>query len=128
MRILVYSVLNLGFGGGFERWVAEVASRLVERGHEVHVVTTSAGDVKNACTKMELIARGVKVTELTHFSVLLKLPRLYGIRRLLETAKNLDIIYFNNAFAGNELLLCTIKRLANVKVIAGYHGIPPQCW
>ena len=35
MKIAFYSVLNLGYGGGFEKWVEQVATLLSTRGHQI---------------------------------------------------------------------------------------------
>ena len=51
MKIAFYSVLNLGYGGGFEKWVEQVATILSTRGHQIIILTTKYGDDKNKSKK-----------------------------------------------------------------------------
>ncbi len=44
MKIAFYSIPNLGYGGGFEKWVEQVASILSTRGHQIIILTTKYGD------------------------------------------------------------------------------------
>jgi glycosyltransferase involved in cell wall biosynthesis len=122
---MIYSVLNLAFGGGFERWVKEVTPRLVSQGYKVYVITTKAGDVKDPYTVNYLIRRGVHIVEVGNFNKPLTIPKLQYFKRIFNIAKKCDIIYFNNAFAGNDILIRFIKNLINIKILAGYHGIFP---
>ena len=126
LRLLIYSVLNLGFGGGFERWVSEVTPRLLVRGHKISVVTTRAGGVYDLSIESDLRRKGVELVELDNYDRILTIPKIRHFKTLLTIARDHDVLYFNNAFAGNELIVGSIKKLAHVKVIAGYHGIHPH--
>jgi len=127
MNLLIYSTLNLAFGGGFERWIKEVTPKFVERGHRVFVVTTKAGDVKDPIIRDYLIKKKVAITELDNYDRPLTIPKLEELCKFVSLIKSAcDIIYFNNAFAGNEILMLYIKRVTGIKIIAGYHGIFPQ--
>jgi hypothetical protein len=44
MKIAFYSILNLAYGGGFEKWVEQVATILSTRGHQIIILTTKYGD------------------------------------------------------------------------------------
>lgn len=125
ISIQIYSVLNLAFGGGFERWVSEVAPRLAQRGHRIHVVTTLAGDKRNLAIRSMLIKKGITITELDNYNTPLTVPKFKYSGVLLNIAKSCDVIYFNNAFAGNEILMKCVKSMTNIKVVAAYHGIFP---
>jgi len=114
----------LTYAGGFEKWVSEVAPRLVDKGHNVTVVTTHAGDIKDKSIKPALVDKGIKVIELDNYTKPFTIPRVKEIARLLEIARENDVLYFNNAFAGNELLMRLAKM--RTKIIAGYHGIFPN--
>lgn len=112
------------YGGGFERWVSEVTPRLADKGHNVTVVTTCAGDVKDESIKPMLVDKGIKIIELNNYIKPLTIPRVKEITRLLKIAREHDVSYFNNAFVGNELLMRLAKM--RTKIIAGYHGIFPR--
>jgi hypothetical protein len=93
----------LAYGGGFERWVSEVAPRLVDKGHNVTVVTTHAGDIKDKSIKPALVDKGIKVIELDNYTKPFTIPRVKEIARLLEIVREHDILYFNNALAGERI-------------------------
>jgi len=124
LNLLIYSALNLAYGGGFERWVSEVAPRLADKGHNVTVVTTHAGDKKNESTKLTLVGRGIKIIELDNYTKPFTIPRIKEITRLLKIIREHNILYFNNAFAGNELLMRLAKM--RTRIVAGYHGMFPN--
>jgi glycosyltransferase involved in cell wall biosynthesis len=121
---LIYSVLNLTFAGGFERWVSEIAPRLINRGHKVTVVTTRAGDIKDKSIKPALVDNGIKIIELDNYTKPFTIPKIKEITHLLKIAKEHDVLYFNNAFAGNELLMKALNM--RTKIVAAYHGIFPN--
>jgi hypothetical protein len=93
----------LTFAGGFERWVSEIAPRLINRGHKVTVVTTRAGDIKDKSIKPALVDKGIKVIELDNYTKPFTIPRVKEIARLLEIVREHDILYFNNALAGERI-------------------------
>jgi len=126
MNVMIYSFLNLAFGGGFERWVKEVTPRLVSQGYRVYVVTSKAGDVKDPSVVRQLTRAGVHVIEVDNYSKPLAVPKLRYFKKILSIAKDSDVLYFNNAFAGNEVLVRMIKSVAGTKVIAGYRGLFPH--
>jgi glycosyltransferase involved in cell wall biosynthesis len=59
MRIGIISDLWLNFPGGAERYVANVAQALLDRDHEIHVLTSYAPAVAAHCTTMTIIDIGV---------------------------------------------------------------------
>ncbi|MGC9116813.1 MAG: glycosyltransferase family 4 protein [Conexivisphaera sp.] len=126
MKITIYSVLNVNYGGGFERWLLEVAPRLRGRGHDVTVVTTDAGIRREHGAEELLRSRGVELIEVGAIRAQLTLPDPAGIARLLEAADGSDVLYFNNAFAGNELIVLVIRKLSGTPVLSAYHGTFPD--
>lgn len=66
MKIAFYSILNLAYGGGFEKWVEQVATILSTRGHQIIILTTKYGDnnnkiIQKICTGMELEFLSMKI-------------------------------------------------------------------
>jgi glycosyltransferase involved in cell wall biosynthesis len=114
----------LAYGGGFERWVSEVAPRLADKGHNVTVVTTRAGDVKDESIKQTLLDKNSKIIELDNYNKPFTIPKIKEIIHLLKIIKECDVVYFNNTFAGNEVLMRLAKM--QTKVVAGYLGIYPN--
>lgn len=127
INLLIYSALNLGFGGGFERWVKEVVPRLKLKGYRISIITTKAGELNDYRAKSELI-KYARIIELNNWNkpYYFTIPKPSYFKDILILAKDVDIIYFNNSFAGNDIYLALIKKLTNVKVIAGYHGTFPH--
>lgn len=127
MNAVIYSFLNLSFGGGFEKWIQEVAPRLKTMGHTVTVITTKAGTKRVASEIKEGIRMaGVEIIELDSYPMPLAVPKLNGLKKMLKITKDADIIYFNNAFAGNEMLMTLLRHLNDIPICAGYHGMSPE--
>jgi len=123
LNIVIYSTLNIDFGGGFERWISEAAPRLVKLGYNVYIITTKAGErygIKDS-SKYDLFKCGVKMLELDNYRRP-TIPKLTCLSKLIDVAKEADIIYFNNAFAGNEILMNGVTGFiapkANADVLA----------
>jgi len=76
--------------------------------------------------KPMLIDKGIKIIELDNYTKPFTIPRIKEIIRLLKIVREYDVIYFNNAFAGNELIMRLAKILTNTNIIAGYRGMFPN--
>ena len=126
MHIAIYSVLNVGYGGGFERWIGEVAPRLRSRGHQITIITTKAGIRRNITAREKLLQAGIDVFEVDNYVRPFTVPKLSAIREIAKLVKGVDILYFNNAFALNELLICSIKKILKIRIISGMRGIFPE--
>ena len=128
MKIAFYSVLNLGYGGGFEKWVEQVASILSTRGHQIIIVTTKYGDNKNKIIQKNLSRQGVRIFEYENYHRLFVIPTISAIRQIAKVIENIDVLYFNNAFPVNEVIVSLLKigRNRNIKIISGYHGLFPE--
>jgi glycosyltransferase involved in cell wall biosynthesis len=125
LKIGIYSVLNLGNGAGAERWIEEVATRLRNKEYEVTVVTTRHGDNRDPTIKSKLIKCGVTVSEFDSYSHIV-LPRVQYSKDIANILRQNDIVYFNNAFALNEVYLYLLKFLFKLRIISGNHGSFPE--
>ncbi|HVD08867.1 MAG TPA: glycosyltransferase family 4 protein, partial [Nitrososphaeraceae archaeon] len=128
MKIAFYSILNLGYGGGFEKWVEQVASILSTRGHQIIILTTKYGDNKDKIIQKNLYRHSVRVFEYENYQRLFVIPTISAIRQIAKLIENIDVLYFNNAFPLNELIVYLLKRSnnKNIKIISGYHGFFPE--
>lgn len=128
MKIAFYSILNLGYGAGFERWVEKVATILSSRGHQIIILTTEYGENQNKMIQKNLYRHDVRVFEYENYQRLFVIPTISAIRQIAKIIENIDVLYFNNAFPLNEVIVLLLKRgnNQNIKVISGYHGLFPQ--
>ncbi|MDW0297302.1 MAG: glycosyltransferase family 4 protein [Nitrososphaeraceae archaeon] len=128
MKIAFYSILNLGFGAGFEKWVEQVATALSSRGHQIIILTTKYGDNNNKFIQKNLCRHGVRVFEFKNYQRLFVIPTISAIRKIAKEIEDIDVLYFNNAFPLNELIVYLLKRSnnQNIKIISGYHGLYPE--
>jgi glycosyltransferase involved in cell wall biosynthesis len=126
MKIAIYSPLNLDIGAGAERWIGQVASSLSDRGHRVIVLTTRSGNQNDSSIKKNMNSHGVRVFEFDTSIIPFKIPKISCFREIVRLATNVDILYFNNAFALNEILIFLIRKTSKAKVISGSHGTFPE--
>jgi glycosyltransferase involved in cell wall biosynthesis len=126
VKIAIYSVLSLSNGAGGESWIENVALRLHQRGHSILVLTTKHGNVRNPGIKQKLIDKGITVMEVDNYESVFKLPKVHHIWNLIHVLKDYEILYFNNAFALNEVLVYFLKVICKIPVLAGYHGLFPE--
>lgn len=126
MKIAFYSFLNLRNGAGFERWIEQVAPRLQDIGHEVTVITSKYG-MQNDMKIPDLFSRSrIKVYEFNNSTRPLKIPKIWEVRNLLNLVSDTDILYFNNAYALNEVIIEVLRKMTKLKVISGHHGTFPE--
>ena len=128
MKIAFYSIPNLGYGGGFEKWVEQVSTILSTRGHQIIILTTKYGDNKNKIILKNLYRHDVRVFEYENYQRLFVIPTISAIRQIAKMIENIDVLYFNNAFAVNEVVVFLLTRgnNKNIKIISGYHGLFPE--
>jgi glycosyltransferase involved in cell wall biosynthesis len=125
MRIAIYSVLSLNNGAGAERWIGHVSTRLHARGQELVIITTKHGKDNDQSIKDNLLRTGVRVIEFDNYN-LFKIPRVRYLRQLLSILRGMDVIYFNNAYALNDVIIYMLQKLSNVRVLVGHHGAFPE--
>ena len=128
LNIAIYSVLNLRNGAGGEMWITNVAPRLHALGHEIIVFTSKYGQQNNMEITSKMLRAGVKIHEFDNHTIPFKVPTISSVKHILKVLKDtsVDVIYFNNAFALNEVLVYLLKTKSKIKVISGHHGTFPE--
>lgn len=127
MKILIYSPYSIKFGGGGERWIIEVAKRLMDRGHDIKIVTTTFGtrELQDTFhTDLKKLKQSVEWIELPYYKlplgILLLPPKAF--RELLKIANSVDIVYFNNIFTLQEVMMLIVKVITKKRVINMYQA------
>lgn len=71
---------------------------------------------------------GVRVFEYENYQRLFVIPTISAIRQIAKMIENFDVLYFNNAFPANDVIVFLLKRgnNKNIKIISGYHGLFPE--
>jgi glycosyltransferase involved in cell wall biosynthesis len=132
MRLMIYSPLNLRFGGGFETSLMELMPRLHKLGLDMCVVTTdySANQFRNSpSTILDLLEKcDCELVELQSFPLFLgsppsPIPRLRSYNSLKRAAIGCDLIYFNNAYAFHDVILSLLRKIVRRPVISSYHAV-----
>jgi glycosyltransferase involved in cell wall biosynthesis len=126
LKLAIYSVLRLNNGAGGERWIENIATQLQNKGVEVTVITTKYGRDNNLSIRNKLLNNNIRVLEFDNYESLVKIPKLRHIRKIAKLLGDTDVLYFNNAFALNEIIVYLLKRMTKVKVVSGYHGTFPE--
>lgn len=131
-KLLVYSPLSLRFGGGFERWMLEVAPRLKKFGVSTRMVCTrsTVGDVERISSEtIQKILREVfaEYVEVPYVSFPLgssnsPIPSVKAMGKIL-TAMDFDVLYFANAYAFQDVLVCVLKFIRRKPVVSGQHAV-----
>jgi hypothetical protein len=120
MRMLVYSPISLRFGGGFERWILEVATRLRKFGVYTQVLCTAStlGDeerisyeeITGVLSRASADYSELPCTRFSLFGSNSPIPRVSGLRRLLNE-KNYDLnhvdksLFLNIAIQGPAFIM-----------------------
>jgi glycosyltransferase involved in cell wall biosynthesis len=131
LKLLVYSPLSLRFGGGFERWVLQVTSRLKRLGVSSEIVCTESTVGDRSRISAETVDRtlrqaSVKYSEVPYipfsmFGSNSPIPRGRWLKEIL--AKDYDILYFPNAYAFQDLLVSFLRQVRDRPVISGQHAV-----
>lgn len=122
MKVAIYSAINPCSGYGAAIWIKHVAIRLTNSGHCVAILTLKSGDNTDATIKQKLLGAGVKVIEFDHYERPFILPKISSIIKMAKLLRNVDILYFINQFSPNEILLYTLKKIYNIKIISAFLG------
>jgi len=112
LNLFFYSVPHLSYGRGFERWLTEVTKRL-KKEFNIYIITTRLEKRFN-----------VNLEDINYIEV----RNLYAIplSNLSNYFRYADLLYFNNAFVPNNMIIYSLKKLLGLKVIAGYHSAFPN--
>jgi len=129
MKVLFYSALSLRFGGGFERWMLEVVSHLKKRGVSSIIVCTKSiiedvERISNQQIQETLNKASAEYFELPYHSLHIAasnspIPRVTELNRHV---RDCDIVYFSNAYAFQDLMICLLKLIQRKPVISGQHS------
>jgi glycosyltransferase involved in cell wall biosynthesis len=111
--LTIISPLHISFCGGFERWVYEVATRLVKLGYKVTIITSRYG--AKGCT----FRLPTKINYVAVESIYVYPKNIFEFFGHVGTP---DIVYVNMSFVGYDLISFFIKSLKNIKIVYGYHG------
>jgi glycosyltransferase involved in cell wall biosynthesis len=109
-------------------WIANVAPRLHQLGHEIIVFTSKYGQQNNMEITSKMLRSGIKIHEFENHTMPFKVPTISSFKKILKILKdtNVEVLYFNNAFALNEVLVYLLKAKRKIKVVSGHHGTFPE--
>ena len=127
MHLLVYSPLSFRYGGGFEKSFL----RLIQRLRELEIRSTifctdflagedqrlSYEDVTKQFGQADSGYTEIKQTTFSNVPV----PHASGLVELVRAARDADVVYWNNAYALQDIIGSTLSRLG-APVISGYHA------
>ncbi|NHJ13779.1 MAG: glycosyltransferase family 1 protein [Candidatus Thorarchaeota archaeon] len=132
LRLLMYSPLSLTMGAGGDRWLVEVAPRLLQRGVHPTVVASDfvARSYRTNTTPWfvdQLRRHGITYREIPSISFFhrMNLPLLKpeAIRALSHLMQQHDVTYFMNAYALQDLTVWIAKRMTDkARVISSQHS------
>ena len=78
--------------------------------------------------RKNLSRQGVRIFQYENYHRLFVIPTIPAIRQIAKVIENIDVLYFNNAFPVNEVIVSLLKigRNRNIKIVSGYHGLFPK--
>ena len=130
MRLLFVHPYNIGYPGGAEKWVVEVATRLKNRKHEIGVINVNWPDdatYLNAENLVDLLKHGVRVLKCSYIKLLRGYPIL-DPASLKKIVVDYDVLYVS-AYPPNEFVIHFLKRVMRSRkpIIAVFHSfLQPQ--
>jgi glycosyltransferase involved in cell wall biosynthesis len=116
----------LSNGAGGEKWIEQMATHLKKEGVDVTIITTEYGSTNNLAIIKNLAEKNIPVMEMSNYKVMFKIPKIQCVKQVASILRKMDILYFNNAFALNEVFIYVLKKITNIKVVSGYHGTFPE--
>lgn len=137
MKVMFYSPGSLRYGGGGEHFILELVRHLEKYNVSSLIVSSklSIGDTERIpiqrikATLDEVSAKYLEFTSLrlTIASSDSPIPLLSELKKVVQVARDCDIIYFNNAGAFQDLLVYALKKICKKHVISGHH-CPLYSW
>lgn len=120
LTLAFYNPVSLSYGGGGERWVLEVAERLLARGHEVNVFTT--GWNPSGARSDPASFENVNLIEMRYIKFLrgFALPSALDLHLLIREFNNSDVVYFY-VYSPNELMAWALRHVLRTPLIGGFH-------
>jgi len=132
LKLLMYSPLSLTMGAGGDRWLIEIAPRLVKNGVQPTVIASNfvARSYRSNTTPWfvtQLIDKGIAYSEIPTSSLFnrVNLPLLLpkALRELSRVMKAHDLTYFMNAYALQDITLSLAKFISGgAKVMSSQHA------
>lgn len=129
----MYSPLSLRFGGGFEHWLLEIATRLKKFGVNTSFLCTSStvdGENRRFSESISDVIHSIfrDYTELSHMPLSfgnfnLTLPHATGLKKMISSLDDYDLLYFTNAYFLQDVLVASMKFLHKKPVISGHHAV-----
>lgn len=125
-KLLIYTPMNVRYGGGFEAWLFKVVETL-SQDYDITVASGSIGRPLRLTQGEAIAALGPAKLEAIRFLRLGMGHPVYLIKpqsflKLLHLFKETDEVYFNYAFILQELLVLILSKLTNKPVLVGFHA------
>jgi glycosyltransferase involved in cell wall biosynthesis len=117
MKILQIVPYFLPYVGGQENYVYNLSKHLVEKGHEVHVVTSNYPK-----TSKEEVIDGITVTRYPCLARLLRNPITPSFFTLVDLAKEYDIIHTHNEHSTAAMAAAYLKKRTGKPLVLTCHG------
>jgi len=125
--LLFYTPVNLRYGCGFEEWLRKTVS-VIRSDYHINIACGNIGfpllRLTNEDVRKKFSCNVDVIEQIDFINILSKfyLIKPSSMFKLYKLFKNSDLIYFNCAFFGQELLVFIINLLAKKKVIVGFHA------
>jgi glycosyltransferase involved in cell wall biosynthesis len=132
LKVLIYSPLSFCFKGGFETLLMEVIHRLQPMGISFSIVTTdymaNEPEKRPSDVRAFFAEHGCDAVELKSRPFFAGSPPspiigIGGYRELRRIAAQNDLIYFNNAYAFQDLMITLTHKITRRPVISSYHAV-----
>ncbi len=120
MNITFVGYNSVDHGGGGETWLHDVASRLSCR-HRVRIVAPRSETGRTTVSE-ELRSLGIEIAEIS-FVPGTSFPSPGLLRRMSIVFSGSDVVYFNYATGGLDLVMYALQRLLSFPMVAGHHLI-----
>jgi glycosyltransferase involved in cell wall biosynthesis len=122
LNVSFYDPVSLSYQGGGERWILEVANRLLARGHEVNVFTT--GWIPSGSSGKKVVSKGiVDVVEMKYvrFFKGFAVPSALDLSMLARAFDDSDVVYFY-VCPPNELMAWALRHKIHRPLVGGFHA------
>lgn len=120
LNVSLFNPVSLSYQGGGERWVLEVATRLLARGHEVNVFTTgwSPSGSRGKVFFEDIV--NVVETRYVRFFRGFAVPSALDLSMLISAFNDSDVVYFY-VYPPNELMAWVLRHRIHRPLVGGFH-------
>ena len=124
MKITIIHPHTINYPGGAEKWIIDVSTRLVKRGHRVSVVYTSASlnPLMKTCNSRILKRHGVELVKCSSIKLPIGFP-LINPWCVLEHVVDSELVYLMS-YPPNEILYSLFRKRIRKPIVVGFHSIP----